>query len=73
MSHDSHHYYSLRGYQAGVDTPDAPREKFSDASGCLPPENFDRVAFERELKGQFAARGPSLRHIEREDRSIDRL
>ena len=25
------------------------------------PEIFDRVAFERELKGNFASRGPSLR------------
>ena len=25
------------------------------------PEIFDRVAFEKELKGNFASRGPSLR------------
>ena len=38
-----------------------PRGKFSDLSARLLPEIFDRVAFERELKGNFASRGPSLR------------
>ena len=49
---------SCSGFQAGVSTP---RGKFSDLSARLLPEIFDRVAFERELRGNFASRGPSLR------------
>ena len=33
---------------------DTPEAKFSDLSVRLLPEIFDRVAFERELKGNFA-------------------
>ena len=32
-----------------------PRGKFSDLSARLLPEIFDRIAFERELKGNFAS------------------
>ena len=38
-----------------------PRGKFSDLSARLLPEIFDRIAFERELKGNFDSRDPSLR------------
>ena len=39
------------GFQAGVDTPEAKIFRFVRPAA---PEIFDRVAFERELKGNFA-------------------
>ena len=47
---------------------DTPEGKIFRFFRLLGPGKFDLVEFERELKGKFAARGPSLRRIEREDR-----
>ena len=40
---------------------DTPEGKIFRFVRPVAPEIFDRVAFERELKGNFASRGPSLR------------
>ena len=49
---------SYSGFQAGVDTPERKIFRFVRP---VAPEIFDRVAFEKELRGNFASRGPSLR------------
>ena len=42
---------------------DTPEGKIFRFVRPVAPEIFDRVAFERELKGNFASRGPSLRRV----------
>ena len=49
---------SYSGFQAAVNTPEGRIFRFVRP---VAPEIFDRVAFETELKRNFASQGPSLR------------